>query len=401
MAEVEGTTAQAGAATAASDTRPSVLIIGGLGFIGRFLAQYIHKNKLASEFRIVDKQLPQLAWLAPEFSEACSTDRFIQGDLSRDYTAEKVFKREGGGSWDYIFNCGGDQRFTGDDEIYKQRSLALSVTAAKEAAKHGVKCWVELSTGAVYKADRAASKESDKLKPWTRVAKFKLEAEEQLQTIEGLNLVIIRLPNVYGPYCSKIIGTMLCMARVYAYLNEEMKWLWTKDLRTHTVHVDDVARALWHVAEWYTQGKKNWNDTWGKTPIFNIVDHNNTCQGTMQKHIQNIFGIKTGFHGTIVSQFAKLNLNYAVDEENDELLQPWGELLNTAGITRAGPITPYLDQELVRDSDLSLDGSRFETVTGFTYNIPELTEDGLREMIESYKRLNWWPPLELKAGDNA
>lgn len=108
-----------------------------------------------------------------------------------------------------------------------------------------------------------------------------------------------------------------------------------------------------------------------------------------------MFGIKTGFHGTIVSSFARLNLGSAVDEENDEVLQPWGDLLNEAGITRPGPINPYLENELVKDDDFSIDGTRFEKVTGFDYKVPEVTEEGLSSIIESYKRLNWWPPIEL------
>jgi nucleoside-diphosphate-sugar epimerase len=229
-------------------------------------------------------------------------------------TCQRVFTRPDGSEWDYVFNCGGDTRYSQDDEIYKQRSLKLSITAAKEAAKRGVKCWVEISTGAVYKSDREPSKETDKLKPWLKLAKYKLEAEEELRKIKGcvvkrkkkkergkfmssrcvkgqivlivlsprgkiyrLNLIVVRLANVYGEYCSKVIATILCMARVYAYLKEEMKWLWTKDLRTHTVHVTDVARALWHAAEWYTHGKKNWDESIDGTPIFNLVDHGDTC----------------------------------------------------------------------------------------------------------------------------
>lgn len=64
--------------------KPSVLIIGGLGYIGRFLARYIHDNDLASEVRVVDKALPQLAWLAPEFQDACAGSKFMQADASRD-----------------------------------------------------------------------------------------------------------------------------------------------------------------------------------------------------------------------------------------------------------------------------------------------------------------------------
>ena len=92
-----------------ADKKPSVLIIGGLGmcttprcsnleqydgltnlerydtgFIGRHLALYIHENNLASEVRLVDKVLPQLAWLAPEFEEACSKDKFVQADAARE-----------------------------------------------------------------------------------------------------------------------------------------------------------------------------------------------------------------------------------------------------------------------------------------------------------------------------
>lgn len=66
-----------------AEGKPSVLIIGGLGYIGRFLAQYIHQNNLASDVRLVDKVLPQLAWLAPEFSEACSQSKFMQADASK------------------------------------------------------------------------------------------------------------------------------------------------------------------------------------------------------------------------------------------------------------------------------------------------------------------------------
>lgn len=108
----------------------------------------------------------------------------------------------------------------------------------------------------------------------------------------------------------------------------------------------------------------------------------------------NIFQIKTGFHGTLVSQFARLNLGTAVDEENDELLQPWGDLLNDYGITRPGPITPYLEGDTIKDCDFCLDGSRLREVTKFEFTVPKVTEAGLREIIDSYTRMNWWPPMD-------
>ena len=63
------------------------------------------------------------------------------------------------------------------------------------------------------------------------------------------------------------------MARVYQYLGREMKWLWDKDLRTNTVHVEDVARALWTAAEWYASTTEK-----EKVPTFNVVDDGDTSR---------------------------------------------------------------------------------------------------------------------------
>ncbi|KAK4192791.1 hypothetical protein QBC35DRAFT_202679 [Podospora australis] len=371
--------------------KPSVLIIGGLGYIGRFLALHIHKNNLASDVRIVDKVLPQLAWLPSEFEEACAGSKFVQADASREQSLPRIFDRSDGKQWDYVFNCGGETRYSQEDEVYKLRSFDLSLNVGREAAKRGVKCFVELSTGMVYKPDSSPSKEQDKLKPWSKIAVFKLQAEEELAKIEGLNLVIVRLAHVYGPYASQWVATALCMARVYKALESEMKWLWTKDLRTNTVHIDDVTRALWAIAGWYAAGKGKWTEKMGKVPTFNVVDKGVTTQGAMAEIIGEVFGISTGFQGQLISTFAKLNLDSVVDDVNDELLGPWADLLAEAGITRPGPLTPFMEKELLKDTDLSMDGSRLEEVVGFTYEKPKISKELVEEVIESYKKMNWWP----------
>lgn len=372
--------------------KPSVLIIGGLGYIGRFLALHIHQNELASDVRLVDKVLPQLAWLAPEFSEACSQDKFMQADASRPEGLARIFDRADGKQWDYVFNCGGETRYSQEDEVYKLRSLNLSIAVGKEAAKRGVKAFVELSTGMVYKSDSSPSKEGDKLKPWNRIAVFKLQAEEELSKIERLNLIIVRLPHVYGPYASQWVATALCMARTYQHLEDEMKWLWTKDLRTNTSHIDDVTRALWDIAAWFDAGKSKWDEaSMGKIPIFNIVDEGATSQGTIATIIGDIFKIETGFQGQLISTFARLNLDSVVDDVNDDLLGPWADLLADAGITRPGPLTPFMEKELLKDTDLSMDGTRLKTLLGFEYKKPALNKELIEEVIESYKKMNWWP----------
>lgn len=304
----------------------------------------------------------------------------------------RIFNREDGKEWDYVFNCGGETRYSQEDEVYKLRSLNLSIELGKEAAKRKVKAFVELSTGMVYKSDSSPSREGDKLKPWSKIAVYKLQAEEELAKIDGLNLAIVRLPHVYGPYAAQWVATALCMARVYQHLEDEMKWLWTKDLRTNTVHVEDATKALWGVAAWYDAGKKGWdNGDMGKVPTFNVVDKSATTQGTMADIIGEIFKIETGFQGQLVSTFARLNLDSVVDDVNDDVLGPWADLLADAGITRPGPLTPFMEKELLKDTDLSMDGSRLEKLLDFKYDKPKITKELVEEVIESYKQMNWWP----------
>ncbi len=74
---------------------------------------------------------------------------------------------------------------------------------------------------------------------------------------------------------------------------------------------------------------------------------------------------RTGFYGTIISAFAKLHLDGVVDDVNDENLDPWAELQMQAGITQTTPLSPFMEKELLKDTDLSMDGTKFEKETGF------------------------------------
>ncbi|TKA83773.1 hypothetical protein B0A55_00001, partial [Friedmanniomyces simplex] len=312
----------------ANAAKPAVLIIGGLGYIGRFLAHHIHTHHLASTLRLVDKQLPQLASLAPEHQAACSAQNFLQADASREQSQARIFdlppspedvssKRE----FDYVFNCGGETRFSQDDEVYKVRSYQLSLTVGKEAARRGVKAFVEISTGHVYNPSRTPQKEGEKTsKPHTKQAKWKLAAEEALAKIPGLKLCVLRLPLVYGPYAGRWLGTLLALARVYQSREprETMKWLWGSELRTNTLHVEDAALGMWLAAEWRARNDRIPNASPNERIVFNVVDRGATSQGTMAGIIKQIFGIETGFQNTLVNTFARLNLERVVDEVNDD-----------------------------------------------------------------------------------
>lgn len=65
--------------------RPSVLILGGCGYIGRNLVQYLLENDLAGFIRVADKILPAMAYLHPDIEPLfeSSSVQVVQCDLTK------------------------------------------------------------------------------------------------------------------------------------------------------------------------------------------------------------------------------------------------------------------------------------------------------------------------------
>jgi len=357
-----------------------------LGFIGRNFVTYIVENELASEIRVVDKVLLTTTSLNARQKAAFSKVEVLQRDLAVPTTIPLVYARGGENSYDYVFNLAAETKYSQNETVYQERIYGLSCRNAEEAAKRKVKVFVEVSTAEIYKNDKNPSKEDDKIKPWTIAAEYKHKAEEKIKTIDGLNLVILRPALVYGPGATMGLAPRLVCGRIYQFIKEEMKFLWSKDLKINTVHVNDVCRALWFIATWYQENNKA-----GKGPItYNLADLGNTDQDKVRKHIGTIFGIKTGFHSAAICTMAQLNFDSAVEEINDKHMRPWTVLLRNNKI-RNTPLSPYLDKEVLFNNALSVDGRRITAETGFQYEVPHITDEKLQEMIDDYINLGLWP----------
>jgi len=265
--------------------------------------------------------------------------------------------------------------------VYAEKVLDLSVKVATEAAKQQVDRFIEVSTAQVYEAGKKKAKEGDKTDPWTGIAKFELKAEEELRKIPGLNLIIVRPATVYGPGDINGLSPRVICGAVYKHLGEKMKFLWDEKLKINTVHVRDVIKALWHLSQKGTLGA-----------IYNLSDKGDTDQGSFNEILSKIFGIDTSFAGSIVSNLAKVNFKSVTEEVNDKHLKPWSDLCKAAGILNT-PLTPYLDQELLYNNSLSIDGSAIEA-TGFVYDHPKIDEPLIREQIEYFVKQKLFPPLK-------
>jgi nucleoside-diphosphate-sugar epimerase len=290
-----------------------------------------------------------------------------------------------------VINCAGETRHSQPDDVYEVRSCALTIALGREVARRAIPAFVECSTAHVYKSGSSPRKESDKLQPWHNLAKWKVKAAEELRSIPGVNSVVLRLPHVYGPYDSGYFAMGICLDRVHVDLDKDLELLYSKDLKINTLHVKDAAAALFRAAEWRaSKGPTDPNDS-SVPAVFNVVDHNDTRQDHVAKALSEVFGLKVSFIGSLVSQLAKLSLDDIVDDMNEVSLQTWAELLAKSNIGRPGPISPFLERDVLKDQDMSIDGSLFESLTGWKPTHERFNAEGIREMVESYKRMGWWP----------
>lgn len=77
-----------------------------------------------------------------------------------------------------------------------------------------------------------------------------------------------------------------------------MRLLWSGDLHTDTIHVQDVARALWHVA----------HNPQCRNQIYNLVDQSCSTQGSVTGIISEIFNINHDFWGNKLSSLCKVDI---------------------------------------------------------------------------------------------
>jgi len=361
--------------------KPRVLVLGGCGFIGRHLVTYLYENKLASHICVADKVLYQIAGLSEHEKAIFENKDFVsykQADLASEAHIPKVFEHNGG-NFSYVINCAAVTKYSQGKEVYDHNVTKLSQLCATAAQKYKCRRFIELSTGQVYDAGKKPSTEGDKLKPWTEIARAKLEAETAISRIGGLNYVIIRPAIVYGTGDVYGLTPRLMVGSVYRESKETLKSLYSKDLKMNTVHVRDVAKAIWFLTDHGDSGS-----------IWNLADKNDTDQGKVNQWLEEIYGIKTKFFNTVEMTAAKaLGTKYLVGVANDLHLKPFSDACKKYGIHES-PLTPYLDEELIKDNSTSLDGSAIEKL-GFSYDYPQPNAALLKAVLEDYAVKGFFP----------
>ncbi|XP_020293084.1 uncharacterized protein LOC109859338 [Pseudomyrmex gracilis] len=366
-------------ATPTCDKKARVIVLGGCGFIGRNLVEYLLDNELVSYVRVVDKVPPQTAWLNAKHQHVFQHPllEFRSANLINTVSCQNAFASDE--PIDYVFNCAGETKSSLTDPVYKEGIYKLSMNCAEQAAKIKVSRYVEISSGNLTTSEKRPIKEEDTGEPWTFIAKYKLQVEQELKDIPDLKYTILRTAIVYGCGDRSGLAPRLVVGAVYKYLGEMMKLLWGPDLHMNTVHVTDVVRAIWHVA--------NKPETIGQT--YNLVDEGDTTQGFISSVVSEIFNINHDYWGTALSTLAKADMNSVVEEVNDKHMGPWAEACRKDGVENS-PLSPYIDQELLYNKHLYLQPGKLSK-TGFTYLYPKLTKTALKEVLNDYVSMRIFP----------
>jgi dTDP-D-glucose 4,6-dehydratase len=90
----------------------NVLVLGGVGFIGRNLVTYLVENNLATYIRVADKAMPAVAYFNSRTLKAFADERVDcrQANLCNKETVEKVFG-DGGIEWDIVYNLAAETKY--------------------------------------------------------------------------------------------------------------------------------------------------------------------------------------------------------------------------------------------------------------------------------------------------
>jgi len=359
---------------------PRVLVLGGLGFIGKHLVKYLVENGLTSKIRVVDKIMLAMGRLDKNYTDIFSKVEVLQANLSNQDAVNKSFI-DPEGDYNIVINLAGETKLSQEDKVYQEGTTKLSILVAQAALNHHVQKFIEVSAAELYEPSHKPANEQHALKPWTGIGKAKLKAEEQLKAMKELPLIIVRPAIVYGPFDIRGLAPRLCIAAIYKKNNEVLEFPnWFEEDKINTVHVSDVAKAIWHVAVNGTPGS-----------IYNLADKSDLNQKKLNLFLEKLFGMKTGQLGLIKSEAIKLLPNTTLlDEINSDTVPDWTRMIVEAKLDFS-PLSPYLDAEAVANKSLCVDGSAIEQ-TGFNYDHPEVTADLLKAQIDRAVADGWFPP---------
>ena len=133
-------------------SKPAVVILGGLGFLGRRMVEHLVRENLADHIRVVDKAVKQTAYLDAAASAALADPRVtvIQANLASEAGAGKAMAPFPGDRIpEIVINMAGESKYGQDETAYTKGIAELTRLCATVAKAAGVRQFIQVSTAQV------------------------------------------------------------------------------------------------------------------------------------------------------------------------------------------------------------------------------------------------------------
>ncbi|KAI0282177.1 NAD-P-binding protein [Russula aff. rugulosa BPL654] len=415
--------------------KPSAIIFGGVNTCSRALTSCLippEGEALVSNLRIVDKYsvFPPTTYIGPEFPRILANDNveYRQANLTVPAIVSSAFDPPAGQDpYSLVFDLTGEVAHDRPEKVQINHTCHVARLIGEEAARRNVKAYVRLQQPWYETPDKGSHEEKEEIKPQGVIGTWWHESLRILGAIEGLNLVILRIGLVYGPYIDfGLMTNVMTVAAVYGYMKKPMKSLWSPGHNAmNTIHCDDVAGGLWAAAEWMSRvGREEalklareeiyWKNDKSKVtevtgmpppetkviaPLFNLTDDNGTTLDKAGKTMTGIFGTTFEYHNFVTSAMLRFRLEDVVEDINEAHMSTWAEMLTKSDppVTLT-PLTAYMNTFSLSKHTVALSNKKIQRIIGYRLKRPNMTAEVLYEIVDKWKAEGIWPIVRNEKG---
>ncbi|KIK63702.1 hypothetical protein GYMLUDRAFT_40767 [Collybiopsis luxurians FD-317 M1] len=408
-------------------SKPNVLICGGVNTYSRALAAYLvplEGDPLVSHLRIVDKYSvePATTYLGSEFPQVLQKPQvdYKQANLTVQSIVGSVFDPpDGHRPYDYVFDLTGEVRYDRTEMIQIKTTCNVARMLGEEAAKRKVKAYVRVTLPFYETSSKGSHDEKDDPKPDGTIGIWWHETLRMLAAIENLNLVILRVGFVYGPYVEfGDITSAITVGSVYGYLKKPMKSVWSPGKNpTNTLHVVDLAGAAWASAQWIASlGRKEADSLAGESiifrnekskvsevagmqphdkklvaPLFNLVDDSNSTLLSVGQTVTSFFGTTFEFFNLGERTLYKF-MDDTVEEINEHHVGGWTQMIqNSNPPVLKTPLSAYMDKYALEKHVVAFSNSKIKEVIGYNLRYSQFNHEAIRDIVSKWKEEGSWP----------
>ena len=342
-----------------SHTKRRILLTGSLGFLGRALVRWCPTN--------VDLTMTDL----PERSPLSAGFPYKKLDISTCSASD--FE----GIETVIHNAG-----LFDLAASKEHLQTINVEGCRRVAQYaieaGIKQFVQISSTSIYGVHPTTIFETTEPKnPIHAYGESKWLGEKTSESLcreANIRWLAIRPTLIYGSESRYGIAPMVAL--IDGLIQRFNRILLPKSgPMVHVVHVDDVARAVWHLLEVDADGE------------FNVADEHPLKFGDLLNAISQHLGSPSR---SIPVPWGLLRQLVSAPVAGPKILRILEQIGRPRGLVE-GSLSPRIDQDWHEfiGADFVFDIQRLLD-TGFKFKFPSVS-DGLPDTIEKYRLRGWLP----------